>query len=998
MATISSDETIRVAASQVRALSNVHPGFWGAVKENYANAEGYASDNTNPYCDSYLINEESSRLAYIFFRSHSSVTFTNASHVFDLGHLQDAVDMKHRKFNVGTYIVAGKMCRVGKEGMTVISFDPVRCEGLAMRAYISEDGYVCKVNPCLITLDKDGHPSLFASAKDATERNRIEKLWLGTQWENGEFNQGASHKDYCSMLWSTCVEHAMGGGKPSKMFATTVFLYCDLKAVVLECKTAEECFLKSIEGDILERDGGSPAYGFRNTIREHFMPYVNRMPLQGVEVKKRQFFVGGKAVTLNATGSEDAPWCSKMAKCINDAPKSGQEWYKLLSGHVSVKFSNLAGINADRAVANFKHYSRAILGANQALPVGAVVVHGDKIISKTPFGMHKGECFQLVPEAAQLWEPLANALLNEGRVLPTHVDKLWALMGIPDAKRELDPDVTAAQRAEALGENARALGVDGSGTKGYKWLCQLLIKPFRKARTKVDVEGVKKSTGVFKIADYIDDKAVEINYMSKQAVKDARAAGELDSDVNYANRMGYMAILGLTTAAVVQVGHCEQPMDKERLLDDAKSKQLHKEFFRCLIHHVLSFPTPEVTAVRDAFLAKWAEVEADGAQEENNVEWVYAELRRRLQEAEKKKREQLAASARKAAEAEKKRQEAEAKAAEAERRAAVAAAAAKSSTRPLNVQEEALKDREVQKQLAIAARAEKRAAAKEARIREQRDEDARAKAEAARIKKEENKHKADLRHQRTQAAQSHFSSAVAQHTDSWSFPEQLVVKATNVAPEGDIYPRSRQTKDVARFNDLHSAVEAACYAFDIASLKPGNTPRVAAWVRNDPSIAISILESLMAAENVPHALRLDFNYGSVAKMATRTRVATAVNAAQAVNTLTTPPAARQRGRDDSPPAAGQPPLKKQRGSHNHEAGGSGTHDGSIDPLLVEELDEHSVANSPLPVAYGELLVEGEEEEDDVEDAPSTDDEEKEVQVDAVKADEADEAESSIAEI
>jgi hypothetical protein len=984
MAGTGDDENIRVTEGQLIALSNVHPGFWGAVKENYANAEGYASDGANPYCDSYLVNEQQPDLAYIYFRSHSIIEMHDASHVFDLGHKDNAKVRKHRKFNIGTYIVAGKMCRVGKTGMTIVSFDPVTKQGLVMRAYLA-DGYVCKVEPCLITLDRNGQPSLFATAKDAAERNRIEKLWLGTQWENGEFNQGASHKGYCAMLWATCVQHAMGDNKPSKQFATTVFLYSDLKTVALEGKAAPECFLKSTDSDILERDGGSPAFGFRNTIREHFLPYVNRMPLQGQDVKRRQFLVCGKGVTLNASGSEDAPWIAKLAKVINDAPKHGQEWYKLLGGHVVVKFCNV-DIGANKAVANFKHFSRAIIGANNALPVGAGVAHGDKVISKTPFGIHKGECFQLMPEAAMLWEPLANALLNEGRVMPTHVDKLWTLMGFPEARREMQPDLTQPQRDAQLAENARALGVDQTGTKGYKWLCQLLIKPFRKARTKVDVEGVKRTTGVFKLTDFIDEKPVEINYLSKQMVREARAAGELDSDIDYANRLGYMAILGLTTAAIVQVGNCEQPMDKERLLDDSNAKKLHREFFRCLIHHVLSFPSAEVTAVRDAFLANWQKVEQDGVAEDKAVAWIHEELRRRIAANEKKKQDAAVALARKVAAAEEARKQAEAKAADELRKRKEledrAAQGVRVSARSLNPAEEALKDKEVQRQLAMAQRAEQRAAAKEKRIADKAAEEARIEADKIKAKKEENAHKAELREQRTQQAAAHFSTSVTSLMQDWGFPPEQQVDPSTVTAGGDIYPRSKQTKDVARFNGCHEALEAACYAFDVDSLKPGGQPKVAPWVAKDPAIAVRILESMLSAECIPKALHLAFNYKAVRAMQARARKAALSTAASAV--LTTPPAARQRGREDGPPPVGQAPAKRSRttvgtGTNNSEAGGSSDVSPQVlDASFIEELDEHAPADTSLPVVDATPMdeddVEDEGEEEEVPVDPPTDDE------------------------
>ena len=935
------DETIRVASSQVRALSNVHPGVWGAVKEVFANAEGYCTAGITPYCDAVLVNETMADMAYIYFRSHSLVTGETASHIFDLGHLQDAVKQLHRRFNIGTYIVAGKMCRPGKEGMSVISFDPVARSGIVMRAYVNEDGFVCKVNPVTINLDGKGMPTLMTRETPPEERNRIEKLWLGTQWEAGEFNQGASHRDYCSMIYETTVKHAMEG----KGFATTTFLYFDLKTVMADGKNTPECFLKSTTNDILERNNGSPAYGFRNTLREHFLPHVNRMPLiTASETKKRTFLVMNSPVTLTQSGSDDAPWIARVVKVVNES-RVGNTWYPMSGGDVMVKFASV-DLTAAQTIDNFRTFSRHVIGATLAMPVGAIVTHFDKVISKTPFGLNKGEPFQLCPEAATHWEPLANTLLSEGRIKPTHIDLLWTLMGLANAKLECVGE-TEAIRSKHLSENSNVLGIDQSGTKGYKYLCQLLIRPFRKVRNKVDVEGVKSHVGVFNMDDYLDEATKEINYMSKQAVRDARAAGEFSEDANYSSRMPLMEVIGLRTAAVLQVGNCEQPMDKERLLDSTDSRRFYRDYFQCLVHHVLCHPTKEVASMHDAFIAKWREVEGDSEREDRAARWIQEERLRRI-EADKKKKEdaRLKAEA-KAVDEERKRLAAEKKAADEQRKREDLerrqAEGARSSERL--AQEQAQRNEAVQIELKKAQKLAEAATRKEARLKQQETDAAKQKAEKEQLRREELQRKADARESRGKAAMSVFSTAVSALTDSFGWPEAMIVQPQAIDGKGDLFPRSKGTKDTTRINEGHQVIEAVAYAFKTETLATGTERELEPWVTGE--MAKKMLCSLMEDNHMPKALGLEYNW--------RNKVAGEKRKASLLATGTAAAATLALLPDDEVSASGAvPPAKKQRGESSNA------------PLLqnVQELDD-----------LGDGVKENGEEPDDVED------EEEEVQVD-----------------
>ena len=906
-------ETIRVAEGQLIALSNVHPGVWGAVKEVYANAEGYASDKTTPYCDAVLVDENNPDRAYLYFSSHSYIA--EPEHVFDLGHLGSASAVMHRKFNIGTYITAGKLCRVGKTGMTVISFDPATNTGLVMRAYVGDDGYVCKVNPAKITIDsKSGKPVLFTANMSAEQRNVTERLWLGTRWEVGEFNQGASHAAYCQMLWDTTIKHA----REYKKHATTTFLYTHLKTWDDDGYVPSPlCFLMSTHNDILERESDSPAYGFRNTIREHFAPCINNMPLVSTDLKKRMFKVMGTPVNINSSGNVDAPWIARVSRALNLEPRIVSEWYNLCGGKVMVKFANVEA-PAQQILTNFKHYARHICGVTQALPVGACVLHGDKHISASPFALHEGRVFQLRPEASTLWEPLANALLLEGRATEKHVDKLWEIMGVPSARLEIDPKATPEQRATQLKINSDILRVDDTGTKGYKYVSKLIVRPTRKARTLVDVAGVKDTTGVFNLKDYLDEKKKEKNYLDKEAVSEARVAGTLADDIDFKKRIGVAALLGLTTAAVVQVGNLEQPMDKEHLLENADSKRLYKDFYRCLVHHVLCHPTSEVVKIRDAFLDKWREAEADAIAEDKDVAWIKAEFARRTAAEEKKKKEAHAAAQKKAAEEERKRIAAEKKAddekkkrEELERRTADGQRVSDRHAR-----EDAAKEAAVLDAIAKAAEKEAAAARKEAALLAREAARELQKQEQERLREEKNQQKAKSRQNRGKVAESVFSTAVANLIGGWGWPEQMRVDASDISSKGDLLPRSKATETTARITEGHQAIEAVAYAFETESLQPGNKRKLESWVSGD--MAKKMLQDIMEDDRIVKSLGLEFNWHN--KVGKRKMPVTIdVDA-----TVATPADAQL---PELPASAvvsqtAQPPRKKQRGTNNDEAASS----------------------------------------------------------------------------
>ena len=382
------------AASHILALSNAHPGVGGCVKEMFANAEGYVSSGVTPFCNVVLEDDADGDRAFIYFSSHSDLVLATSRHIFDLGHLQNAQHHLHRAFNLGAAITMGKLCAPDKLGMIVVSFSPTSETGIVLRQYIGEGGHMCRVDAVAMTLDHNKMPTLFGTREaERYDRNRIEKLWRDTRWEkDGGVDVKASHADFCQMLYTTTVKHAM-----ARKFATTTFVYLNLKK-------AEDgtCFLRASDIDIVERDPAAAhavAHGFRNVVREHFFPAVRGMPMS--VGRRRLFQVMGIPIDLAASADDAAPWVARVADIINKP--GGSAWYSLIGGKAYAKFSHV-GETQKAIVTNFRAYSRSALGADdngRALPAGAVVLHGDKVISKSPFALHRGETCSVASVAKQ---------------------------------------------------------------------------------------------------------------------------------------------------------------------------------------------------------------------------------------------------------------------------------------------------------------------------------------------------------------------------------------------------------------------------------------------------------------------------------------------------------------------------------------------------------------------------------------------------------------------
>jgi hypothetical protein len=857
---MAADKHIKVAASQLRAFGHLLPSVCDCAKEIYANAEGYCTSGDTPFCDSRLFNEEDHDRAFIVFRSHSSLTPTTAKHVFHLGHLDGVEKKKHRRFNLGTYVVAGTMCRENKEGMIVASFNPATRTGLVMRAYVDAQGYVCHVEPVTITLNTEGMPTLFAAGIDVVERNRIEMLWLGTQWEEGEFNQGASHRKFCKMLYETTVEHAMQGNpskpfdKPGGLHSTTSFIYFDLKTKVIDGAT--KCFIKSTDNDILEVDADG-AYGFRTTVREHFLPHVNRMPLTGTDLRRRLFQVQGVPVTITASGAESSPWCARVVDAVNKVSTSGNDgWYQLCRDTefpVWVKFA-IMQYPIKKITDNFYKHGSLVLNESQALPVGVVVTHLDKVLNKSAWSALNGDYFQQPPAVASKWHGWSSQLLTAGRIKASHVSTLWELIGEPNAHCECDGETDEIRTRQRARNVSRIQVVLPDGTQiGFQETLNMFIRPYRRCRKKVDRAGVERTKGLFKIENYVNETTEEVQYMSREAVSAARESGDLEEGVNYSKREHLVLLAGLCVAAVMQVGECPQPMDKEKLQDPVDAKRLYKEFFKCMVHHVLSNPPAEVASMRDAFLLKWKEVAADSHKEDADVAWIREEYRRRVDAEDKRKAAASADAARRRAAAEanakaerEKREEIERKQAEGIRMSA-----------RLNPEEEAMKDEAVQKELAKAKREQERLAKKEKKLQEEQEQREKKEREQKEAKLEEKERKKKLKDKREKSIASAFSKSVSDWTGKFGWPEAMAVPIDKCDPKGTLMSRGSSTCDVLRLTPCAEVADAVMHAFVPKSLGSGKKRKLADWVTGDS--AKLMLEALMEDDNMPLALGLKFN-------------------------------------------------------------------------------------------------------------------------------------------
>lgn len=763
------NDTIRVAASNLRALSHAHPGVRGIVKEVYANAEGYASVGVIPHCNAVLVDEDDADLAYLFFRSHS--TIDKSDRVLDIGHLDDIDSQpatetsRHRKFNVGTYIVAGKLCDRNKEGMIVATFDPVARAGHVMRAYVGDEGYVCRVPPVPLALDEANKPTLFSTPQALRDRNRIEKLWLSTRWEV-PLNIQESHANFCEMLDRVAIAHSFEG----KKFVTTAFVYTHLKTVHDEEQQKRVCFLRSTSNDILDRVEGS---SFRDALREHFLPHVNGMPLMPGP-KKRLFQVMGVPVTLAPTHDVNAPWIAKVAQLLNDS--SSNKWYALLGGAAHVKIAKLSEPLAKRVYDNFRSHSRSTISASAgALASGIVVSHIDKVLSKTPFGFYRGDCFQVTPETAAMYDSLVDCFLSDARIKEDHVDQLFALLGVNDAKNEVDMSLSDDQRSRQLSINAKILGIDD--VTGYAHMTKMIVRPHRKARKVVD-----------KVNLVIDETRVDKVYTR---------------DPQLSSRLHYVSLLGLDAAAVLQVGGLEQPIDKERILDDEASRRLHAHVLRCLVHHDLHHPTSAVAALRTAMLDGWKQMTIDARREEDDVAWIKAEIvRREAETLQRRQRERQEADERELANGER---------------------------------------------LRLLDRMEQRALDAEARVVEKERETAEEDRRRARAQLERREVIRQRAESRRNEAERLFSAGVKGFLNEFGALARVYAGETF---EVSKFRRSKSTAQTAKYNKTHQWIEAVGYAMDSSSLL--GKRKLARWVTGD--MAKAMVETLMSDDIIMSAI------------------------------------------------------------------------------------------------------------------------------------------------
>ena len=453
---------IKVTSASVRNLGNVHSDMTGPILELFTNATAYSQDG-KPYCDARLIDENDPNKARLVVLSHSFIS--ESSHIFNYGHLDTADKINHRKFNIGMYITAGRVCEKGKEGMIVITFDPNKRRGEVMRAY-SENEYMHSISKINIILKDDDTSTIFTDQTDEDEAHRIEKVWKNTLWQV-KLRQDQSHDKFCKMMDDTIISHAMKEKKQS-----TAFIFINLKKVVIDKKN--RCFLTKTGDDIMEYDGNEN-HSFRKTISAHFLPYITG--LESHDVRERKFYINGKLVNMACSKSKTASWIQQVGAQIQ---LRTAKFIQLCDNKVQVKF-NYIKEDLEIVCKNYKACSDFTITNNNLIPSGIVMTYYDKVFNSSPFSFHNGECFTNMPDTAIHFRYLVDAFCNKKPINDYDVVRFFQLIGIPNANIENDKKKSQEIRNNQLKKNSKILGIisDSEEHLGYDYMSKLLIKPGR---------------------------------------------------------------------------------------------------------------------------------------------------------------------------------------------------------------------------------------------------------------------------------------------------------------------------------------------------------------------------------------------------------------------------------------------------------------------------------------------------------------------------------------
>ena len=853
----------RIAPSHLVTLGSALTGVSSFIKEMGSNAEGYATEGTKPFFNVDLVNEKDPKNAYLWTLSHSSFDSQAAVKMWDVGHPKDFVKKKHRAFNVGTWVASTKVEEEDEIDVIAATIDPPTKKGFVTRGFVGESGYMETSIACDLHLVGDGKNArfkLFHTEESKRNYTYREKLWKGTQWENSEFGaMNQSETAFCDMLFEHMGKHSLERGH-----ACTMHVFTNLRSTNDETG-APRCFLQTTEQDIMmyyPDRAPQVREGFRFHMREHFMPPIRNLPEQAATDdmalhRQRLFQVRSWPVSLAAVAPEAPagsqspayqqtemaqarelrdkdfpPWCQLVAHAFN-ASGDNAKWftkiYDVLKNNNKEAWckSVPSGESTQKLIYdNYKNYSM------QKVPTaaGVCVVHGDKVISDTPWSFSNGSIFMSKPLASEAWSSLANSWAVSGDT-PTeaHIKKFFTVIGLPEADFEVNADYPVVRERHKQ-QNMHHLGVV-SPLGGYGWLRDSILPPIRdKAPKLIDVQTLT-----------IDETHKVVNYLNRLT---GGAAG-------YGMRSVCVEMLGLNTSTIVQTALLPTPLSKEKLSERVNADLLYRDVMRVQTNSVLSKLTAGSAATMDNNRKAWKLYRADVETEKNNRILIQKGLEKAAQKGER-----AASAAQKVSE----------EAAAAIKKAADAEELAKKNTLAANAVIEKAnaairKGKETEKKAAEETAAEKRA-------RERAEK--KAKDLEAQIKEEEALKKQDKEFREAKAARRKagrtanlagpkLSFPIGAHRvmREVGFPEDKLVAQADLNMDTDVYVRKEGYKDVAKNNTSGEIFAALIRTMDGASIRPGQKRKASSMLTGE--MAIKFCEHICGDEALIDALCLTYN-------------------------------------------------------------------------------------------------------------------------------------------
>ena len=606
----------RVCATNVIAqATNYTLGTIDAIaRELISNSASYCLEGESPTCYLTLLFPEDHRRACFVSRTVSTFSDEDVEHMFDIGH-RFGKEMRFAQcFNFGgTTACSAKLSIEDKMDMFAITYDPAKACGRVARGQCTPEGHMMKMGPFRLDLTEDGERATCLKT-DAEKKwlDTIKDIWKNTQW--GTFGMDVpSDEKFGAFCFDVCVGPAIRANK-----SMSAFVFTNLKTATCKDSGVTRCFepfTRSINGreihDIRLYDNDSEP-SLRSCIKNAFCPAIHKfggMAAEGLDPKDRKIFVQEQEVNVNLTvdpsathsnaGDDPAGWLLQAAWLLNRSPNLPV--MKLMDGRVMLRCCRTQD-KPDRFVMkrNWLTTSKSVVTANEyASPSGIIALHGDKKINCLPFDALTGDgVYQVRPDSAGPYSTLVNKLFGESHFTRDDVDSTFTMLGMPDAKLELDTGLEEKVRYERREETRRKLG------KGYEEMFEIIVKPvYYKLRTcnvnKLEFSKERVHTC------YEDDKR---------------------------NRSVIAELFGLNTTAVLQLRDLEQPINKETVAHITEKNErnepkqcchsLHQEIMRSIVKFNITNPSSALKEHMDGAHEAHARMRADKKKEEEDVEEI----------------------------------------------------------------------------------------------------------------------------------------------------------------------------------------------------------------------------------------------------------------------------------------------------------------------------------------------------------------------------------------